>query len=158
MVLVPCQTLSRKEECASLSRNDAMRVYAEQFNADFVDRVRDAVFDRLSAIASLRTLRSWILDAVVDTPATYADRYHVGAGTPFALSHGLAQLSVTRPGPTSTDRVHVVPHHVYFCGASTRPGNGVPLVLVGAKLVAETVVAKLQTTTTASRRRRRRWR
>ena len=49
----------------------------------------------------------------------------------FAKSHGFAQLSLTRPGPRSSG----VPN-VLFCGASTRPGNGVPLVLIGAKQVA----------------------
>jgi phytoene desaturase len=29
--------------------------------------------------------------------------------------------------------------NVYFVGASTRPGTGVPLVTIGAKLVAERI-------------------
>jgi hypothetical protein len=94
MVLVPSKTLDRKEMCASMSRDDALRMYAEQFDEVFIGRARDAVLDRLSAVDSLKDLRSWILNEVVDTPATYADKYNVGAGTPFALSHGLAQLLI----------------------------------------------------------------
>jgi len=30
-----------------------------------------------------------------------------------------------------------------FCGASARPGNGVPLVLIGAKQVAEKATRRL---------------
>ena len=33
--------------------------------------------------------------------------------------------------------------NVLFCGASSRPGNGVPLVLLGAKQVAEVAVKQL---------------
>jgi phytoene dehydrogenase-like protein len=31
-----------------------------------------------------------------------------------------------------------------FIGASSRPGNGVPLVLIGAKLVAKKVAKKIK--------------
>jgi phytoene dehydrogenase-like protein len=139
MVLVPCKTLQRQEGCASLTREEALLRYKEQFDENFIDRVREAVLLRLSVVESLKDCRSWILDEVVDTPATYAEQYNVGAGTPFALSHGLAQLSLTRPGPESSGL-----SNVFFCGASTRPGNGVPLVLIGAKLVAEKALLRLQ--------------
>jgi phytoene desaturase (3,4-didehydrolycopene-forming) len=29
---------------------------------------------------------------------------------------------------------------LYFCGASARPGNGVPLVLIGAQKTAEAIL------------------
>jgi phytoene desaturase (3,4-didehydrolycopene-forming) len=139
LVLVPCKTLQRIEGFASLPREEAIQRYKEQFNKDFIDRAREAVLHRFSAVESLQNIRSLILDEVVDTPATYADQYNVGAGTPFALSHGFSQLSLTRPGPASSGLSNVL-----FCGASTRPGNGVPLVALGAKLIAEKAVSKLR--------------
>jgi hypothetical protein len=54
-------------------------------------------------------------------------------------SHGFAQLSITRPGARSSG----IPN-VLFCGASSRPGNGVPLVLIGAKQVAQKATRILQ--------------
>ena len=139
LVLVPCQTLQRNEKYASLPRKEAIRKYRDQFNESYIDHARQAVFKRMSAVESLRDLSTQILDEVVDTPATYADQYNCGAGTPFALSHGFAQLSVTRPSPASSTRLS----NVLFCGASTRPGNGVPLVMIGAKLIAEKALSKL---------------
>jgi phytoene desaturase (3,4-didehydrolycopene-forming) len=139
MVLVPCETLARDEHSASLPRDEAIAHYKKQFDAKFVSRVRDAVLHRMAVLESLRDLKNKILDEVVETPATYADQYNLGAGTPFALSHGLAQLSLMRPGPESSGLPNVL-----FCGASTRPGNGVPLVMIGAKLVAEKAVSKLK--------------
>jgi len=103
--------------------------------------VREAVLDRMTAIESMRDLRSLIVHEVYDTPATYADWYNVGAGTPFGLSHGLAQLSFLRPGPISSELSNSL-----FVGASSRPGNGVPLVLIGARLVAEEACSRLAST------------
>jgi phytoene desaturase (3,4-didehydrolycopene-forming) len=138
LILVPCNTLQRDGDLASLPRNDALQKYCDQFDIAFIDRVRGAVLSRMSAIPALKNLKSSILDEVVDTPATYAEQYNVAAGTPFALSHGFKQLSLTRPGPASS----ILPN-VLFCGASTRPGNGVPLVLLGAKLVAQKALSRL---------------
>ena len=138
-MLVPCPTLSRDEEYTGLHREDAIEKYKEQFDEEFISSTRNNVLDRLAAVSSLKDLKRHIVDEVIDTPGTYADQYNLGAGTPFALSHGFSQLSVTRPGPLSTGMPNVC-----YCGASSRPGNGVPLVLTGAKLTAEKVIAMLE--------------
>jgi phytoene desaturase (3,4-didehydrolycopene-forming) len=171
MVLVPCQTLLRDAECASLTRDEAMARYKEQFSGDVISKARQAVLKRLAAFDSLQDLEKHILDEVVDTPATWSDQFNLAAGAPFALvrnllyhcivgvvvdstsrairfsllvfrflsqSHGFSQLSLTRPGPASSGI-----RNVLFCGASSRPGNGVPLVLIGAKQVAEKVVCMI---------------
>jgi len=139
MVLVPCRTLLRDEDCAELSREEAMKRYEKQFSEDEVSRIRRAVLKRFAAVESLRDLEDHILHEECRTPATWANMYNLAAGTPFALSHGFAQLSLTRPGPESTGLPNVL-----YCGASTRPGNGVPLVLIGAKQVAEKAVRALE--------------
>jgi phytoene desaturase len=135
MVLVPCETLKRRKEYANLDRDEAIAKYKEQFSDEYVDTVRRAVLQRLGKIPSLLDLDSKIIDEVVDTPATYSDYYNLGGGTPFALSHGFAQLSLTRPSPRYRKR-----RNTFFVGASTRPGNGVPLVLLGAKAIAGQVM------------------
>ncbi len=136
MVLVPCETLERKKELSSLERDEAISKYREQFSDDYVDQIRSAVLKRLGTIPSLQGLASNIIDEVVDTPATYSDYYNVGGGVPFGLSHGFAQLSLTRPAPRYRRS-----KNTFFVGASTRPGNGVPLVLLGAKAIAGQVVS-----------------
>ena len=139
MVLVPCRSLLRDEECCTMPRDQAIKKYKEQFSNDVISKARQAVLHRLSVIESLKGLERDILEEVVDTPATWADKFHLAAGTPFALSHGFAQLSLSRPDPVSASLSNVL-----FCGASTRPGNGVPLVLIGAKQVAEKAVNRLK--------------
>lgn len=62
--------------------------------------------------------------------------YNLRRGAAFGLSHGLKQLSLARPSPR-----HPTVNGLWFCGASTRPGNGVPLVLIGARQVADDLVS-----------------
>ena len=144
MILVPCPTLQRNKIYSSLPRKEAFDKYKdEQFSDAFIDRVRTAVFHRLAILPSLSNLRECIVHELVETPVDYADLYNVGAGTPFGLNHGLQQLSIFRP-PSFLDHQRrnspTTSSNVFFCGASTRPGNGVPLVLTSAKLVADQVM------------------
>jgi phytoene dehydrogenase-like protein len=152
--LVPCPTLLRNPANANLPKDQAIKNYqSAQFTDTSIDRVRHAVLYRMAATTnnkdgtrctSVEELRRAILHEVVDTPATYADSWNVGAGTPFALSHGFNQLSLTRPSSKANNNDGSMPN-VLYVGASSRPGNGVPLVLIGAKLVAEQAMAALLT-------------
>ena len=60
-------------------------------------------------------------------------------GAAFGLSHGLDQLAVMRPAPRDG---HV--RGLYFAGASTRPGIGVPLVMIGAGLTVQRVLQDVE--------------
>lgn len=126
-------------ELRALERKDAIDKYTQQIDSQLVKRVKDVVLERLAVIPSLSNLRNHIVHEVVDTPATYADSYNLAAGTPFGLNHGLAQLSFMRPGPSSSGLPNVI-----YVGASSRPGNGVPLVLIGARMASSLVIDKLQ--------------
>jgi hypothetical protein len=59
--------------------------YKSQFTPEVIDATREAVLERLAALDTLKNLRQHILDEVIDTPATWAEQFHLGAGTPFAL-------------------------------------------------------------------------
>ena len=93
MVLVPCPTLERKEDLASLPRDKAIMEYKKQFSADVVNDARDAVLKRLSVLRGLENLQDLILNEEVDTPGSYADYYNVGAGVPFGLVSNVALCS-----------------------------------------------------------------
>lgn len=138
MILVPTETLERRKEYANLARDEAIERYKGQFDDVYIAKIRAAVLNRLSAVESLQGLENSIVNEVVDTPATYGDYYNLAAGTPFALSHGFSQLSLTRPVKKGGRE------NIFFVGASTRPGNGVPLVLLGAKAVAQQVVRDMK--------------
>ena len=70
-----------------------------------------------------------------------ANQYALRRGAVFGLSHNLAQLSLLRPA-----RRHPGARGLHWVGASTRPGNGVPLVLIGAELAAAEALQDLGAT------------
>jgi phytoene desaturase (3,4-didehydrolycopene-forming) len=141
LVLVPCPTLQRNKDLGTIHRSEAIKEYSKQFTNENIAKVKVAVLERMKV--STPDISDIILHEVIDTPVTYADQYNVGAGTPFGLSHGFGQLSITRPtgrSPFMTKKND----NIFYCGASTRPGNGVPLVLTGAKLIAKQVIDYIQ--------------
>jgi phytoene dehydrogenase-like protein len=85
MVLVPCKTLLRDEECGNLPRKEAMDRYQQQFPPEVVSQIRQAVLKRFTAVESLKNLEDQIIHEEYKTPATWADQYNVAAGTPFGL-------------------------------------------------------------------------
>lgn len=66
----------------------------------------------------------------VVTPADWAEAGLAG-GTPFAAAHTLRQS-----GPFRPDNLHPSLSNVVFVGSGTRPGIGVPMVLISGKLAA----------------------
>jgi len=66
----------------------------------------------------------------VVTPADWA-RQGMAAGTPFAAAHTFTQSGPLRPGNLAPGLDNVV-----FVGSGTRPGVGIPMVLVSARLAA----------------------
>eukprot|EP00957_Ditylum_brightwellii_P163225 12428967-Ditylum_brightwellii.AAC.1 len=116
MILVPCKTLLRNKDLAKLPRKEAIEKYKDQFDDDFISNMRNEVLERLAVVVDknddnddvMKNLRQHILHEVIDTPASYADFYNVGAGVPFGLSHGFGQLSLTRPSAQSKDIENVL--------------------------------------------------
>ena len=125
------------------------------------------------ADAGLGDVGASIQHELVIAPPDWAARYGLRHGAAFGLAHGLDQLSLFRwgrgwgrlqrwPGvaPHTEIQLQGTPTlpllspcrpankdkrvgGLYFVGASTRPGNGVPLCLIGAKLTAQRVLKDL---------------
>ncbi len=74
----------------------------------------------------------------VRTPLDWRDEYNLEEGAAFGLGHGILQVGYFRP-PMVSKAVE----GMYFVGASTRPGTGVPLVTIGARLVAERIAREV---------------
>ena len=70
----------------------------------------------------------------VVTPADWLDAGHA-AGTPFAAAHTFGQTGPFRPG-----NLHPGLSNVVFVGSGTRPGVGVPMVLISGKLAAQRIL------------------
>lgn len=109
---------------------------------DMIQVGRERVLQTFRDTPGIGDLSSRIVEELVIAPPDWAQRYGLRHGAAFGLSHGLDQLSVFRPG-LKDDEVQ----GLYFVGASTRPGNGVPLCMISAKLAAERVLQDLKPTT-----------
>lgn len=69
------------------------------------------------------------------TPEYWENRYNLNKGSAHGLSHDLLQMGYMRP-----HNRHKKYKNLYFVGASTHPGTGLPTVLVSAKLVSERIL------------------
>ncbi len=92
---------------------------------------KEKIYDLLEERAGIPDIRRHVVYEGVKTPQDWLSDYNLEEGAAFGLGHGIFQVGYFRPPMASK----AVPN-VYFVGASTRPGTGVPLVTIGAKLVA----------------------
>jgi phytoene desaturase len=97
---------------------------------------RRLVYDRLEAVG-LEDLRRHVVFERVYTPQDFAADYNLTHGSAFGLSHGFWQVGYMRPSNKAPGL-----DNVYFVGASTVPGGGVPMVIIGSRLTAERIQAE----------------
>ncbi len=79
-----------------------------------------------------------IATEAVFTPQDFQDRFNLTDGTAFGLSHYFFQSGYFRPSNKSKDV-----KNLYFVGASTYPGSGVPMVVLSGKLAAERIAKEM---------------
>jgi phytoene desaturase len=97
------------------------------------NQARQAVFRRLGTLG-ITDLQEHIKFEVCYTPQSWRKRYNLLKGSTHGLSHNLTQLGYFRPGNR-----HPRYHNLYFVGASTHPGTGLPTALVSGRLVARRI-------------------
>lgn len=101
------------------------------------DQARKHVFRRL-ALLGITDLEAHIKFEVCYTPVSWHKHYNLVKGSTHGLSHTLTQLGYLRP-----HNQHSKYRNLYFVGASTHPGTGVPTALVSARLAAGRVIRDL---------------
>lgn len=96
---------------------------------------REGVIRRLEE-AGLYDIEEHIKFEICYLPKTWETSCNVTRGSVFgSLSHSIFQMGYFRP-----HNQHKKYRNLYFVGGSTHPGNGVPLVLFGAKLTSERIL------------------
>ena len=101
----------------------AMRQHARAF-----------ILGRLARLG-LPEVEAHIRTEVSFIPPDWQARYNLPLGSTHGLSHKLTQMAYLRP-----HNRHSRYHNLYFVGASTHPGTGVPTVLVSAGLAARRIL------------------
>ena len=101
-------------------------------------RARQAVFNRLRLVG-VTDLQEHLKFEVNYVPLSWRKRYNLARGATHGLAHTLTQLGYLRP-----HNRHPLYHNLYFVGASTHPGTGVPTALVCAHQVADRLTEEIQ--------------
>jgi len=103
------------------------------------DITRSAVFDRLKKMG-IDDLEEHIKFEVCYTPESWENACNISRGAVFgSLSHSIFQMGYFRP-----HNRHDKYKNLYFAGGSTHPGNGIPNVLLSAKLVSERIIKEVR--------------
>ncbi|MDD5568717.1 MAG: phytoene desaturase family protein [Candidatus Omnitrophica bacterium] len=97
------------------------------------NRLRDTVIEKINQRLKIS------LEELIEVehrfyPQDFTRYYNIKFGATFGLAHNLMQSAFFRP-PNSDSRNK----NVYFVGASTQPGGGLPVVLAGSRIVADLI-------------------
>jgi phytoene desaturase len=114
-----------------------MRDNREQKWASVRDEARRHVFRRLRTLG-ITDLEEHIKFEVNYTPLSWRKRYNLMKGSTHGLCHNLTQLAYFRPR-----NKHSLYRNLYFVGASTHPGTGVPTAMVSGRLAAQRIIDDL---------------
>ena len=131
MVLLPVANMQQQGQIHSECQDDHRTSDVDY--ESLIDEGRRRVISSMQA-ANIPFSEDMIESEMVLSPPDWQARYGLQHGAAFGLSHGLRQLSLFRPAPKDP-----MIEGLYFVGASTRPGNGVPLCFIGAKLTANRI-------------------
>lgn len=99
-----------------------------------VTRIANAAIDRLAAILNRPDLTDRIAVRATIGPKDFAERYHSWKGGSIGPAHTLLQSAWFR-GKQRSAKVE----NLYFAGATTAPGVGVPMCLISAENVRDLV-------------------
>ncbi len=118
MILVPVGHLNNKQP----QNWEALRTRARRF-----------VIAKLQEIGVKNLEQRLIVEETIEPP-DYLRHLNLAKGAAFGLSHNFLQVGYLRP-----HNRHPRYQNLYFVGASTHPGTGLPIVLLSAKLTAERI-------------------
>lgn len=106
---------------------------------NMVEKAKDVIYNKLETIEALKDIRQDVVSETVFTPLDFESRYNAKFGSAFGLMPTLTQSNYYRPPNVSRDY-----KDLYFAGASTHPGAGVPIVLTSAKITAEAMLEDIE--------------
>jgi phytoene desaturase len=100
-------------------------------------QARKSVMRRLATLG-ITDLEEHIKFEVSYTPQAWHRHYNLMKGSTHGLSHNLLQLGYFRP-----HNRHPAYHNLYYVGASTHPGTGMPTAMISARLASDRIMDDL---------------
>lgn len=97
------------------------------------DRIRSLVFDKINSVCGCN------LDDLVEVehcfyPEDFIGHYNIKYAATFGLAHNLTQSAFFRPA-----NLDFKINNLYYVGASTQPGGGLPVVIASSRIVADLI-------------------
>jgi len=80
-------------------------------------------------------LKTNTLSKTILTPIDWEEKFNLYKGSGLGLAHGLNQVGYMRPSNKDEDF-----GNLYYVGASTVPGTGLPIVVISSKLATERIL------------------
>lgn len=103
-----------------------------------IERTRRDVLRIAAKRTGCEDLASLITNEIVNDPYTWESKFNLDKGSILGLSHSFWNVLSFRPRTRAQGF-----KNVYFVGASTHPGTGVPIVLAGARITSEQILTDL---------------
>ncbi len=106
-----------------------------RFKSDWSDRetLTENILKDLSKRIGYDLIENRLTQTIFD-PIDWQDKFNLYQGSGLGLAHGLNQVAALRP--KNKDEVY---NNLYYVGASTVPGTGLPIVVISSKLVTERI-------------------
>lgn len=107
-----------------------------RYKEDWADReaLADNIIDDLSKRISYDISSNLMTKRIID-PVEWEKTFNLYRGSGLGLAHGLNQIGGFRPRNKDEEF-----NNMYYVGASTVPGTGLPIVTISSKLVTERIL------------------
>lgn len=97
---------------------------------DAQETLSDKVLDTLASATGIADLKQRVVSKSLFGPNDFTNEFHAWQGTALGMSHILKQSALWRIPPRSKKL-----SNLYYVGANTMPGIGLPMCLISAELV-----------------------
>lgn len=100
------------------------------------DKLADDIMSDLSERSGFDVKENLVTKTIYD-PVDWRDAFNLYRGSGLGLAHDLNQIGYFRPKNNDEEF-----DNVYYVGASTIPGTGLPMTVISSKLVTERILAE----------------
>lgn len=136
VVLVPVgHLLNSTTPQESCNASTGAGINPEQDWDAIVDLIRTKILSIIESRIGCAPLSKLIIHEEINTPTSWESLFNLDKGSILGLSHSFFNVLAFRPKTK-----HPEINGVYFVGASTHPGTGVPIVLAGAKITSTQIL------------------
>lgn len=107
----------------------------QNWSEDSIQLFRNRIIELIKERSVFKDIDEHIVMETYYTPKEFEENFNAYYGATFGLKPTLAQSNYYRPHNKFN-----YANNLYFCGSSTHPGAGVPIVMQSAKLAVEELV------------------